>query len=559
MLWFVLILFTHTTFGSRPTVIIKDGSLAGIQMQTWMGRNISAFLGIPFAAPPTNGNRFLPPQPAAAWSGIRNAASMGPICIQYTGNSSAEIIGNEDCLYLNVYTPILPWNGRNVSFPVLVYMHPGGYMMGTGNVFGPRYLLDYNLVLVTFNYRLGILGFLSTEDSVVPGNMGLKDQVAVLRWVQLNIQAFGGNPQEVTIAGPSSGAASVQLHYLSRVSRGLFKRGICLSGSSLMPLATMRAPIYKNTRVAKALNCPYSSSSILVNCLRRIPAAELVFQESILQYFYYTPVQVFGPTVERGGSQPFITRLPYEILRTGDIKDAPILFSSVTQEGLVPVAFFITNTTGISYLSENWLEVFPYLLDYIYTTTSANRNATSTKIYQYYFGNQPISLATNQTLIKMVGDREFVNDIETAARIQAFVQSSPVYFYRFSYRGQYSVTDFITGTNINFGVAHTDDTLYLSNNPYFPPSENTPSDRAMITVMSGLWASFVIQGIPRAGQYTNWQPINRKTAMTGPFNYLMIASPSSIALNQTITFGHPQFWDNLPLNEPQSGRPTYSL
>lgn len=279
----------------------------------------------------------------------------------------------------------------------------------------------------------------------------------------------------------------------------------------------------------------------------------------MFQYFYYTPVQIFGPTVEREGSQPFITRLPYEILRTGDIKDAPILFSSVTQEGLIPVAFFITNTTGLSYLSENWLEVFPYLLDYIYTVTSANRNATSTKIYQYYFGNQPISLATNQTLIQMVSDREFVDDIETAARIQAFVQSSPVYFYRFSYRGQYSVTDFITGTNINFGVAHTDDTLYLSNNPNFPPSENTPSDRAMITIMSGLWASFVTRGIPRAGEYTNWQPINRKNAMTGPLNYLMIASPSSIALNQTMTFGHPQFWDNLPLNEPESGRPTYSL
>lgn len=99
-----------------------------------------------------------PPQPPAPWSSTRNAGTMGPMCIQYTGTSGSEIVGNEDCLYLNVYTPILPANGRNVSLPVLVYIHPGGYMIGTGNVFGPRYLLDYNLVLVTFNYRLGILG-----------------------------------------------------------------------------------------------------------------------------------------------------------------------------------------------------------------------------------------------------------------------------------------------------------------------------------------------------------------------------------------------------------------
>ncbi|CAG2062859.1 unnamed protein product, partial [Timema podura] len=165
---------------------------------------------------------FQSPKPPSRWSGVRNATEDTSPCTQRSIFArQVEVSGSEDCLYLNVYTPQLP-DGSNDDLPVMVWFHGGGWVSGAGTskFYGPQFLLDKDIVLVTVTYRLGPIGFLSTGDEAAPGNSGLKDQVAALRWVQDNIAVFGGNPNSVTIFGESAGGASVHYHILSPLSQG---------------------------------------------------------------------------------------------------------------------------------------------------------------------------------------------------------------------------------------------------------------------------------------------------------------------------------------------------
>jgi bile salt-stimulated lipase len=140
---------------------------------------------------------------------------------------------------------------------VVVHVHGGAYMYGSGLMYSrPEVLMDRDIVFVTFNYRLGILGFLSTEDDVVPGNNGLKDQVMALRWVQNHIANFGGNPDSVTLTGLSAGGSSVHFHYFSEMSKGLFHRGFSQSGAVLNSFSLQEDALKKAQRLASAVGCP---------------------------------------------------------------------------------------------------------------------------------------------------------------------------------------------------------------------------------------------------------------------------------------------------------------
>ncbi|MPC17299.1 Esterase FE4 [Portunus trituberculatus] len=163
------------------------------------------------------------PEPADPWSGVRNGSLPIPKCPQLSSRVPGAIEGQEDCLYLNVYTP----KPSPSNLPVMVYIHGGGFAISSAGEGGsPAPLMQKDIVLVTMNYRLGTLGFLSTNDNILPGNLGLKDQVLALQWVQDNIELFGGNPKQVTIFGVSAGGISVHFHILSPSSKGEVVTGL---------------------------------------------------------------------------------------------------------------------------------------------------------------------------------------------------------------------------------------------------------------------------------------------------------------------------------------------
>jgi len=263
---------------SDHQVRVTQGVLEGIDAAR---PGVRAFLGIPYAAPPVADKRWAPPEPAAAWNGVRDASRFGDRCIQTRPfpdmlfQSAAE---SEDCLTLSVWTPAKA--GERV--PVMVWIHGGGFFSGAGDEqrHDGSALASKGVVLVTINYRLGVLGFLAHPELTAEsprhasGNYGLMDQIAALRWVRDNIAAFGGDPDNVTIFGESAGSFAVSALMASPPAGGLFHRAIGQSGAffgsaglSVLPLAAAEA---RGTDLAAAVGAASLAD------LRAIPPAELI-------------------------------------------------------------------------------------------------------------------------------------------------------------------------------------------------------------------------------------------------------------------------------------------
>ncbi|XP_046680494.1 esterase E4-like [Homalodisca vitripennis] len=538
------------------TVIVRTehGSISGTEFKTSQGKLVNAFLGIPYAKPPVNELRFKEPQLIDNWTGVRSGQNFSSKCIQfiYYADDGNNIEGDEDCLYLNIFTPSASSDSK---LEVVFYIHGGAYMFGSSDSFTPYFILDnLDIVFVTFNYRLGPFGFLSTEDEVVPGNNGMKDQVLALKWVRKNIKRFGGDKNKITIAGHSAGGSSVHLHYLSPLSKRLFHQGISVSGSALCPWVLAENSRAKSQLLADSVGCPTDNSNSLVDCLRSKPAKSLLLKtEELFMPWHFNPFSPFGPVVEKNSSEAFLDKDPYELLKEGNIKDAPWLTSMTTEEGLYPASTFLKNNKLMKELDENWNKIAPHLLDYNNTVAKELQDEISDKIKKFYFGNKNISTAQTAELVRMLSDRLFAADIEKAARLHASVTSSPVYFYSFSYRGTYSAGNFFCNCNDNWGASHGDDLLYLLTTGYGSYSIDTEEDKEMVDTMVNIWISFIQSGFPTASPEAVWIPVAPDAEEDGNLNFLQISSSKDIKPSSSLDLGNRKFWDHLHLGELRKG------
>ncbi|CAI9570774.1 unnamed protein product [Staurois parvus] len=243
----------------RPLVDTKYGKLLGVSVSVKeTSRTADAFYGIPFAKPPVGSLRFANPESIEPWESVRDASQYAPMCLQDMGimeglinyyKTSFKIPPfSEDCLYLNIYTPSN--REKESKLPVMVFIHGGGLVIGGAYYDGSALSVYENVVVVSIQYRLGILGFFSTGDNELPGNLGFMDQVAALHWVQENIADFGGDRHSVTIFGESAGGVSVSAMVLSPLAKGLFHKAIAESGfatmSSLMVMKPEDLTIYRD-------------------------------------------------------------------------------------------------------------------------------------------------------------------------------------------------------------------------------------------------------------------------------------------------------------------------
>ncbi|MGW6918507.1 carboxylesterase/lipase family protein [Kitasatospora sp. NPDC054939] len=241
------------------TFTTTNGSVQGFRASA----DVVAVLGIPYAAPPFGANRFREPRPAPAWTGVRDCTAFGPIAPQSAQlpGAPAWSPGDEDILTVNIWTPV-PEGGR---LPVLVWIHGGAYTFGSSAQpdFDGTALARAGLVVVTLNYRIGFEGFghIPADGATAhPDNRGLLDQVAALRWVRENIAAFGGDPGNVTVAGQSSGAASVACLMVMDRARGLFHRAIAHSVAS--PHYTLDIAAATTREIAAAAGCPATADGL---------------------------------------------------------------------------------------------------------------------------------------------------------------------------------------------------------------------------------------------------------------------------------------------------------
>ena len=310
------------------------------------------FLGIPYAAPPTGARRWLPPEPPQPWGTPLAATEFSAACPQLGSTTSPESSENEDCLYLNVWTPALAPSG---PLPVMVWFHGGSNVTGsTGDdipfvnpptlFYNGRGLVETaNAVIVTANYRLGVMGFFSHEalsaESAdgVSGNQGLLDQRRVMQWVAANIAPFGGDPGNLTMFGESAGAFDVCFHMVSPGSQGLFDRALSESGGCTTSLTSRSEAEAEADVFAEAMGC--GDAADVAACLRAVPVADLLMkapedggiEDPPGGAFYSggTPRWRFQPVVDG----VVIPDQPRALFDDGKVADVPYLLGSNTDEG----------------------------------------------------------------------------------------------------------------------------------------------------------------------------------------------------------------------------------
>ncbi|KAK4881072.1 hypothetical protein RN001_004391 [Aquatica leii] len=545
-MFFLFVICLVNIVNSNPIINLPFGKLEGHVLKTYNKKEFLAFEGIPYAKPPIGELRFEEPQIFEPWDGILLANKIY-VCKQYnhyTPLGEDFVTGNEDCLYLNVYTPD---HNQEALRDVIVYIHGGAFMFGNGGSYGPFLLLDKNVVYVTINYRLGPLGFLSTEDAVVPGNNGLKDQLLALKWIRNNIKYFGGNPSSVTLTGMSAGGASAQLHTLSPLSKGLFHRGISQSGCVLNPWVLVERSLEKSQTLAASLNCPTNNTMDMIKCLKGKPAYDIVKSVKLFMPWLYNPFTPFGVVIDKWSSEPFLSEHPYLLLSKGKVLDVPWLFSHVESEGLYPGSEFISKSEYLPQINDRWNELIPHILDFNSTVPLGQQSQVLQKIRDFYFGNTPVTEETYSNLIKMISDRLFLYDLNHAVKLHSAAIQSPVYHYYFTYRGAHSKSETLSKSMKNFGVSHADDTIYvLSTNIN---TRSTPADKDMSAVFIDLWISYASNSIPQVND-TLWLPV-QKEKVSNSINSLKIESPYSQKMIE-LSFGNSQFWDSLPFNENQN-------
>jgi len=257
-----------------PVVETKEGPVQG-----FISNGVTAFLGVPYAEPPVGNLRWRPPKDPAPWTNVRKATEFAPTCALITtlGVFSGAPNNNEDCLYLNVFTPDLNPSAR---LPVIVWIHGGGNVDGeTPGYDGSKLASHGKTVVVTMAYRLNLMGFLAhpalDNEGHLFGNYGILDQQAVLKWVERNIARFGGDKDNVTVGGQSAGAVDTGIHMLSPLAGGLFHRGICQSFCPAFTLPTKAAAEATGVAFAEAAGCGSGTGPDVAQCLRNLTAAKV--------------------------------------------------------------------------------------------------------------------------------------------------------------------------------------------------------------------------------------------------------------------------------------------
>ncbi|XP_076048048.1 carboxylic ester hydrolase-like isoform X1 [Oratosquilla oratoria] len=470
-------------------VSIPLGRLSGRLETSIEGRSFYAFRKIPYAKPPVGPLRFKDPEPADAWDGVLDATAGPPPCPQFfsIGNTSNGYIdGQEDCLYLNVYTPKPSVSG---GLPVMFYIHGGAFVRGQSSWFQPRTFLDHDVVLVVIQYRLGTLGFLSTEDSVIPGNFGLKDQTLALRWVQQNIGFFGGDPNRVTIFGHSAGGSSVHYQMLVPEARGLFAQAILMSGSALCPWAFDTSHKRYALEVAQQVGCPTEDGSTerLLECLQRASPKDLVQMEVSFRTILWNPM-VMSPRVDG----TYLPERPEILLKKGHFSRVPIMSGISSHEGGLSTQFFYTHENEIDRFLKNFDKFGPESFDMDEGDEYPARIAR--KIFDHFLGGVVVNLDNADDITQVYGDAMFTIPVDVTSLAHAKLQL-PVYMYEVTHRAKRSFLDLKgAGDFAKHWVTHGDDVLVLFNVDFLPVTE--PRDRAFQKILVKVYANFAETGNP---------------------------------------------------------------
>ncbi|XP_077484534.1 LOW QUALITY PROTEIN: uncharacterized protein LOC144094480 [Amblyomma americanum] len=499
-------------------VKIDSGLVSGVQLEVGGRKKIDAYLGIPYAEPPVRDLRFRKPVPASPWFGVYNATAKPLPCHQVP----VPLLGltklnystaTEDCLYVNVWKPsqgpcTKDGNCAKRLLPVVVYFHGGAFQWGDSSllVYDPAsFVALTDVVFVTFNYRLGIFGFLSLEPPEMPSNIGLWDQHMVLKWVRSNIASFGGDPNEVTIGGQSAGATSAALHAASPQSKGLFKRLFLQSGS---PLSLVVNILFRGEgkliNIAALLGCYDLKVTFneqrkdVVNCLRNLDAGFVMEKLGRVDFLK----QLFSP-LDRDEFLPFsvLSSKPWQKLNVEDI-----LLGTTTDEGTM---FFSFLTESFPQASEVLATQCRTVVTIVISQALNIPVSKAREVMSAYFGGHEIEHSFEEVrdiICEMFADAVFNCPAQLFAD-DAVGQGIQTHRYLFAYKSTHS---FFPKW---MGVAHTEDLFYTVGSlpflkdksrysgalgslgkKFLATRDYTSEEEEFIEDVVGAWGSFVHTG-----------------------------------------------------------------
>ncbi|KAI5104553.1 neuroligin 2b isoform X1, partial [Silurus meridionalis] len=526
----------------HPVVSTNYGKLRGLkkELNNEILGPVEQYLGVPYATPPIGDRRFQPPEAPGSWPEVRNATQFASVCPQNLHGVLPEIMlpvwftdsldvaatyiqnQSEDCLYLNIYVPTedacsvtsskvpagdsaftTSFDSTHLDFfvlnnlfsdirdrrkkPVMLFIHGGSYMEGTGNMFDASVLAAYgNVIVVTMNYRLGVLGFLSTGDQSAKGNYGLLDQIQALRWLNENIGHFGGDPERITIFGSGAGANCINLLILSHHSEGLFQRAIAQSGSAISSWSINYQPLKYTKILARKVGCSYSETADLVDCLRRKSFRELVDQD-IQPARYHV---AFGPVVDGD----VVPDDPEILMQQGEFLNYDLLIGvnqgeglkfvddggSESEEGISAAAFDYTISNFVDNLFgyPEGKDILRETIKFMYTDWADRDNGEMRR----------------KTLLALFTDHQWVAPAVATAKLHADYQS-PVYFYTFYHHCQ-------TETRPEWAdAAHGDEIPYVFGVPMIGATDLFPcnfskNDVMLSAVVMTYWTNFAKTGDP---------------------------------------------------------------
>ena len=509
------------TAWAQKVVVTQSGPVQGIGVS-----GVNEWLGIPYAAPPVGPLRFYPPQPPAAFSGTFQATQFGSSCPQ-SGNSFGHSSTDEDCLTLNVYAPASATPSSHL--PVMVWIHGGAFENGEGYDYDPSAMINQSgVIVVTINYRLGLLGFLAHAALAAgdprgsTGNYGIQDQQAAIAWVRANIAGFGGNPGRMTIFGESAGGQSVEIQLTAPQTAPLFG-AIIQSGAYAQALPTRAAAEATGATLATTmLGCPSGSSASVAACLRAVPVAALVAA---------TPSTNLSVSPNVDGTT--IPREPLHAYASGAFQHVRLINGSNHDEYRLFVAI------------DDFLTGVETPATYMAAVDAQFGSLAPAVLAQYPLSAYP---SPDYALAALVTDYSFACGAHLLNSLAA--QHTTVYSYELS---DPNAPDLFLPPDPNFpvlGDSHAADLPYL-----FPqlvgffgkPAAFTQSQLYLASTMRAFWTSLATYGRPLAPRSGVWQPYNSAGTL------LSLIPPAPAQESNFVTAHNCAFWK--PVLLMQAGLP----